>query len=94
MFVLANTRELHALVENVGFANVQMDSVSVHNDYRDVDEYVRRSSEMGGIFSRAWTGAPEDEREAMTEELCDAFEPFAVDGGYQLPGLAICVLAS
>ncbi len=30
----------------------------------------------------------------MTEELRDAFEPFAVDGGYELPGLAICVLAS
>ena len=30
----------------------------------------------------------------MTEELRDAFEPFEVDGGYELPGLAICVLAS
>jgi hypothetical protein len=29
----------------------------------------------------------------MTAELRDAFEPYAVDGGYELPGLAICVLA-
>ena len=94
MFVLANTKELRALVEGAGFANVQIDDVSVDNDYRDVDEYVRRSNEMGGMFSRAWTAAPEDEREAMTEELRDAFEPFEVDGGYELPGLAICVLAS
>jgi hypothetical protein len=68
--------------------------VSVDNDYHDVDEYVRRSSEMGGMFSRAWSAAPEDDREAMAEELRDAFEPFEVDGGYELPGLAICVLAS
>jgi SAM-dependent methyltransferase len=94
MFVLANKRELRALVEGAGFANVQMDDVPVHNDYRDVDEYVRRSNEMGGMFSRAWTAASEDEREAMTEEFRDAFEPFAVEGGYELPGLAICVLAS
>jgi SAM-dependent methyltransferase len=94
MFVLANERELCALVEEAGFANVQIVDVPVHNDYRDADEYVRRSNEMGGMFSRAWAAAPEDRREAMTEELRDAFEPFAVDGGYELPGLAICVLAS
>ena len=75
-------------------ANVQMDNVPVHNDYRDVDEYVSRSNEMGGMFSRAWRAAPENEREAMTQELRDAFEPFAVDGGYELPGHALCVLAS
>jgi SAM-dependent methyltransferase len=94
MFVLASTRELRALVEDAGFANVQMDSVSVHNEYHDIDEYVRRSNEMGGKFSRAWSAAPEDQRKVMTEELRDAFKPFAADGGYQLPGLAICVLAS
>ncbi|HEY2374100.1 MAG TPA: methyltransferase domain-containing protein [Gaiellaceae bacterium] len=93
MFVLGNTEELRALVEAAGFANVQMDNVPVRNDYRDVEEYVRRSNEMGGMFTRAWTSASEDERETMTDELRDAFEPFAVDGGYELPGLAICVLA-
>jgi SAM-dependent methyltransferase len=94
MFVLGNSDELRALVEDAGFANVQMDCVSVHNDYRDVDEYIRRSNEMRGMFSRAWSAASEAEREAMTEELRDAFAPFAVDGGYRLPGLSICVLAS
>jgi SAM-dependent methyltransferase len=94
MFVLANEKELRALVEDAGFANVQLENVPVHNDYRDVDEYVRRSNEMGGMFSRAWAAAPEDEREAMTGEIGEAFEPFAVDGGYDLPGLALCVLAS
>jgi hypothetical protein len=71
-----------------------MDEVPVHDNYRDVDEFVRRSNETGGLFSRAWTAASEDEREAMTEEFRGAFEPFAVDGGYDLPGLAICVRAS
>jgi SAM-dependent methyltransferase len=93
MFALANKEELRALVEDAGFANVQIDDVPVQNDYRDVDEYVRRANEMGGVFSRAWTAASEDQREAMTAELRDAVEPYAVDGGYELPGLAICVLA-
>jgi SAM-dependent methyltransferase len=93
MFVLSDRDELRALVEAAGFANVRIDEVWVHHDYDDVDEYIRRSSEMGGMFSRAWTAAPADEREAMTAELRDAFEPFAVESGYELPGLAICVLA-
>ncbi len=94
MFVLGDKQELRALVESAGFAAMKMDEVPVRNEYRDVDEYVRRSSEMGGMFSRAWTAATADERAAITEELRNAFEPFAVDGGYELPGLAICVLAS
>lgn len=93
MFVLGSPDGLRALVEDCGFAIEQMNEVPVRNEYADVEGYVRRSNEMGGMFSRAWTAAPHDEREAMTEELRDAFEPFAVDGGYELPGLAICVLA-
>jgi len=85
---------LRALVDGAGFTDVKLEEVAVHNDYRDVDEFVQRSNETGGMFARAWTAASEDEREAMTEELRDAFEPFAVDGGYDLPGLAICVVAS
>ncbi len=62
MFVLANKSELRALVEDAGFANVHMADVPVHDSYRDVDEYVRRSNELGGMFSRAWAAAPEDDR--------------------------------
>jgi len=93
MFMLADQEELRALVDAAGFTDVEIDEVPVHNDYRDVDEFVHRSNETGGMFARAWTAASEDERKAMTEEFRDAFEPFAVDGGYDLPGLAICVVA-
>ena len=94
MFVLADKEELRALVDGAGFADVEIDEVPVHNDYRGVDEFVHLSNETGGMFARAWTAASEDEREAMTEQFREAFGPFAVDGGYDLPGLAICVLAS
>jgi len=94
MFALANKEDLWALVEDAGFEHVQVDDVPVRNDYDDVDEYVRRSNELGGMFARAWAAAPEDQREAMRDELFDAFEPYAVNGGYEVPGLAICVLAS
>jgi len=93
MFVLGNPQKLRSLVESAGFADVEIDEVAVQTEYRNVDEYIRRSNEMGGMFSRAWSAAGENERVAMTEEFRSAFEPFATDSGYALPGLAQCVRA-
>jgi len=94
MFVLADEEALRRLVENVGFANVRIEDVAVHSNYASVDEYVRRSSEMGGMFSRAWAKADEEEQVRLKDELREAFAPFAVDGGYELPGVSLCVVAS
>jgi SAM-dependent methyltransferase len=94
MFVLADESELRQLVLDAGFMSVLLEDVSVRSPYVSVDEYVRRSSEMGGMFSRAWATASESEQEEMKDELRDAFAPFAVDGGYELPGVAICAVAS
>ena len=94
MFVLGDEELLRRLVENAGFENVRMEDVPVHNDYPSVDEYVRRSSEMGGMFSRGWAEAPEEEQQRMKDELREAFAPFTVDGGYELPGVSLCVVAS
>jgi hypothetical protein len=94
MFVLGEEELLRRLVENAGFANVRMEDVPVHNDYPSVDEYVRRSSEMGGVFSRAWSEAPEEEQKLMKDEFREAFAPFAVDGRYKLPGVSLCVVAT
>jgi SAM-dependent methyltransferase len=94
MFVLGDEELLRRLVENAGFANVRMEDVPVQNHYPNVDEYVRRSSEVGGMFSRAWAAAPEAEQERIKDEFREAFAPFAVGGGYELPGVSLCVVAS
>jgi SAM-dependent methyltransferase len=94
MFVLGDEQLLRRLVENAGFANVRIEEVPVYNDYPSVEEYVQRSSEMGGMFSRAWAEAPEEEQERMKDEFREAFAPFAVDGGYELPGVSLCVVAN
>jgi SAM-dependent methyltransferase len=94
MFVLGDQELLRQLVEKAGFANVRIEEVAVHGNYPSVDEYVRRSSEMGGMFSRAWAGAREEEQERMKDELREAFAPFAFDGGYELPGVSLCIVGS
>jgi hypothetical protein len=34
------------------------------------------------------------EREALKSQLTEAFAPFVADGGYELPGVALCAIAS
>jgi SAM-dependent methyltransferase len=94
MFVLGDRDTLRPLVENAGFADARMDEVPVRHHYPSVEEYIRRSSDMGGMFSRAWAAAPLEARQRLKEEFHEAFAPFAVDGGYELPGVSICVVAS
>jgi hypothetical protein len=46
------------------------------------------------MFTRAWSAASEGEQEELKDELHDAFAPYAVNGGYELPGVALCAVAS
>jgi hypothetical protein len=39
-------------------------------------------------------GLPEEEREVLRARLSEAFVPFAADGAYELPGAALCAVAS
>ena len=92
-FRLASEERVRALLEDAGFTVERTDDVPVQFVYRDVDDYVERARDTGGGFSRAWAEASEDERDAMSEWFADQFEPFAVDGRYEIPGLALAAVA-
>jgi SAM-dependent methyltransferase len=94
MFVMADEERTRGLLEDAGFTSIRMEDVPVRFPNRDVDDYVQRSLETGGVFATVWNGTSEDEREAMKAELEKSFAPFAADGGYELPGVALCVVAS
>ena len=46
------------------------------------------------MFSRAWSAASAGEQEELKDEIRDALAPYAADGGYVLPGVALCAVAS
>jgi hypothetical protein len=49
---------------------------------------------VAGAFAIVVRGLPEDERKALRSQLTEAFTPFATNGGYGLPGVALCAVAS
>lgn len=94
IFALADEERLRALLDDAGFAVARMEDVQVRFIYRDVDDYVRRARDTGGVFSAVWREASDEEREAMKAQLAEAFAPFALEAGYELPGVALAAVAS
>jgi SAM-dependent methyltransferase len=96
IFDMASEEHTRALLENAGFAEVRMEEVPLRFTYADVEDNIGRAREMSGMFAKAWGAASDDERDAMTDELRDAFAPYRTqsDGGYELPGVALCAVAS
>ena len=94
IFALADEDRLRGLLESAGFTVERVEDVPVRFVYRDVDDYVRRARDTGGLFATVWRAVPDEEHEAMKARLGDEFAPFAVDGGYELPGVALAAVAS
>jgi len=94
MFVLADEGRLRELLGGAGFGDQHIERVSVLFEFDDVNDYIVRTTDLGGMFSRIWGDASEEDRNAITVRLAEAFAPFAVDGGYELPGVAVVAAAS
>src|SRR5919106_703870 len=93
IFSMASEERTRGLLEDAGFTDVRAEEVPVRLVFRDVDEYERWGEEVGGQFGAVLRGLPGGEREALKAQLGRAFTPFAADGRYVLPGLALCAVA-
>ena len=94
MFVLADDERLRGLLEGAGFTVERVEDVPVLFTYDDVNEYIRIAVDTGGMFSRLWTEASDDQRRAIEAGLGERFAAFEVDGRYELPGVAVGASAS
>ena len=94
MFVLADETRLRELLENAGFRVQRVERVPVLFEFDDVEDYIVRTTDLGGMFSRIWGDASDEDRAAMTARLAEDFAPFAAASGYELPGVAIVAAAS
>ena len=94
MFVLADEARLRQLLQDAGFDVERVERVPVRFEFADVDDYIVRTKDLGGMFSRIWGDASDEDREAIRTRLAEEYEPFAVDGRYELPGIAVVAAAS
>src|SRR5262245_43909919 len=88
-FALADQERLRDLLAGSGFSSVHIEEVPIVMAYDDVADFIAVSTETSGMLSRIWAQVSEEDREAITTRLTEDFEPFAVEGGYELPGVAV-----
>jgi ubiquinone/menaquinone biosynthesis C-methylase UbiE len=94
VFSMASEERTRALLDGAGFSSVRTEEVPVRFAFHALDDYEQWVIDVAGPFAMVVRGLPEDEREVLRARLREAFVPFATDAGYELPGVALCAVAS
>ena len=93
MFTMAREERVRELLAGARLEVLRVEDVPVRFVYPSLDEYVVRAQDTGGVFARVWREISEPERRELESLLEEAFAPYAVDGGYELPGISLCASA-
>jgi SAM-dependent methyltransferase len=93
-FSMASAERTKALLRDGGFADVRTEEVSVRWVLPDVNEYLNLITDTAGPIALVLQGLSDSDRAAVKADVADSFDRFAVDGGYELPGVALCAVAS
>jgi ubiquinone/menaquinone biosynthesis C-methylase UbiE len=94
VFSMASKERTRALLDGAGFISVRTEAVPVRFAFSDLDDYEQWVIDVAGQFAIVLRALPEGEREVLRERLREAFVPFATNGSYELPGVALCAVAS
>lgn len=94
IFSMASEERTRVLLEGAGFTAVRAEEVPVRWVFSDLDEYERWVTEVAGAVAMVVRRLSTGERNALKSQLREAFVPFESDGGYELPGVALCAVGS
>jgi SAM-dependent methyltransferase len=94
IFSLASEERTRMLLDGAGFGSVRTEDVPLRFTFRDLDDYEQWVIDVAGSFAMVMRELPKDERAVVRARLKEAFATFATDGGYELPGVALCAVAS
>jgi SAM-dependent methyltransferase len=94
VFSMASAERTRALLERAGFPDVSTEEVPVRFAFGGLDDYELLVIDVAGQFAMVLRALGDDEREVLRGRLREAFVPFAANGGCELPGLALCAVAS
>lgn len=94
IFAIASPERARELLTAAGFGEVGTEEVDIRFPVPSIDEYVEFTADTAGPLGLVVRGLTSTDRNALKAELEEAFEPFSTDGGFELPGVALCAVAS
>ena len=93
-FTMGDEEQTRALLAGAGFTAVGTQEIPVRFTFRDIDDYMTYSIDTAGAAAPVLRGLSEHDVNTLNEQLAVAFAPFAADGGFALPGVALNAVAS
>ena len=93
VFSMASAERTTALLEGAAFAGVRTEEVPVCFTVADVDAYLSLISDTAGPLGLALRALSATDRDAVKADVEGALARFAVEGGYEIPGVALCAVA-
>jgi SAM-dependent methyltransferase len=95
MFTLAAPGRLEALLEEAGFAEVEVDGVKLDRMYESVDEWLEETYDLSVMFAEVYDSLDDGGRREVAEKVVSLAEPYAQSGGrLLLPGRSLVGAAS
>ena len=101
---MASAERTEGLLRGAGFAVARTEAVRGRFVLPDVlcvrklvkvtDEYLSVIADTAGPIALALRGLTEPDRAAVKADVEDSLRRFAADGGYELPCVALCAVAS
>jgi SAM-dependent methyltransferase len=93
-FSMASAKRIEELLRDAGFAEVRTEEVPGRFVVTDVDEYLSLIADTAGPIALALRGLAESDHAAVKTDVEDSLRRFAAAGSYELPCVALCVVAS
>lgn len=95
LFSMADPERIKGLLRNAGFEGVRVDAVDLTFPVPNAEEYLEFMTDTAGPLAIALRGLEEEQRAEVLSDVEDSLGRFAAaDGGYPLPGLALCAVGS
>jgi ubiquinone/menaquinone biosynthesis C-methylase UbiE len=94
IFAMARDARTRTLLSQAAFTDVRTEEVPVRFAFRDLDDYERWVLEVTGPLAVVVRELPDGERETLRAHLERAFTRFTTERGYELPGVALCAIAT
>jgi ubiquinone/menaquinone biosynthesis C-methylase UbiE len=89
IFAMADPERVRSLVQDAGFAEPRLDEVEVRWRFEDFDAYWRYVTELAGGIAMVLQAMSATDREAVRKLVERATGDYRVDGGLELPGVAL-----
>jgi SAM-dependent methyltransferase len=93
-FSMASPERTTELLHGAGFVEVRTEEVPVRFRVSDVDEYMCLVEDTAGPLGLALRGLSDADRAEVRAEVEDSCGRFTTGDGYELPGVAVCAVAS